>query len=111
MITWNYRVFREDDGEYAIREVFYSQDGVILGCTANAVEPYDRTLEELSQTLADFQSVLALPILTLDDIPQPATVPERKGETRTMSSEQLRAQLGLNSAHDKPFRTPNKKAI
>jgi hypothetical protein len=104
MITWNYRVFREDDGEYIIREVFYAEDGAILGCTANAVEPYGRTLEELSQTLADFQSALALPVLTLEDIPQPAALPERKVGSRTISSEQLRKQLGLAS------RTPSKKA-
>jgi hypothetical protein len=110
MITWNYRVFREDDGEYVIREVFYSEDGAILGCTANAIEPYGRTLEELAQTLADFQSALALPVLTVGDIPQPATVPERKRGSHSISSEQLRAQLGLTSSHDRSFRTPSKKA-
>ena len=46
MITWNYRVFREDDGDYVIREVFYGEDGAVLGCTENAVEPYGSTLEE-----------------------------------------------------------------
>ena len=110
MITWNYRVFREDDGEYIIREVFYAEDGAILGCTANAVEPYGRTLEELAQTLADFQSALALPVLTFADIPQPATALERKGQSRSISSEQLRVQLGLNSTPNKSFRTPRKKA-
>jgi hypothetical protein len=110
MITWNYRVFREDDGDYVIREVFYSEDGAILGCTANAVEPYGSTLEELAQTLSDFQSALALPILTVHDMPQPTTAPERKHGSHSISSEQLRVQLGLNSAHDEPFRTPSKKA-
>jgi hypothetical protein len=110
MITWNYRVFREDDGDYVIREVFYSEDGAILGCTANAVEPYGSTLEELAQTLADFQSALALPILTVHDIPQQTTVPERKRGSHSISSEQLRAKLGLNTVHDKSFRSPSKKA-
>jgi hypothetical protein len=110
MITWNYRVFREDDGDYVIREVFYGEDGAILGCTANAVEPYGSTLEELAQTLADFQSALALPVLTVGDIPQPATVPERKRGSHNISAEQLRAQLGLNSTHNTSFRTPSKKA-
>ena len=110
MMTWNYRVFREDDGEYVIREVFYGEDGAILGCTANAVEPFGSTLEELAQTLADFQSALALPVLTVDDIPQPSALPERKRGARTISSEQLRAQLGLNSTRDKSLRTPSKKA-
>jgi len=110
MITWNYRVFREDDGEYVIREVFYTEDGAILGCTANAVEPYGSTLEELAQALADFQSALALPVLTVGDIPQPATAPERKRGSHSISSEQLRVQLGLNPMYDQSFRTPSKKA-
>jgi hypothetical protein len=110
MITWNYRVFREEDGEYIIREVFYDEDGAILGCTANAVEPFGRTLEELAQTLVDFQSALALPVLTVGDIPQPATLPAQKQGVRTISSEQLRVQLGLSSTRDKPLRTPSKKA-
>lgn len=31
MITWNYCVFREANGDYIIREVFYGEDGSILG--------------------------------------------------------------------------------
>jgi len=42
MITWNYRVFREANGDYLIREVFYAEDGSILGCPENAVEPLNR---------------------------------------------------------------------
>jgi len=26
-MTWNYRVFRKDDGDYVIRKVFYAEDG------------------------------------------------------------------------------------
>jgi hypothetical protein len=46
MISWNYRVFQEADGDYVIREVFYTEDGEILGCTENPVEPFGRTLTE-----------------------------------------------------------------
>ena len=58
MITWNYRVFHEDDGDYVIREVFYAADGTILGCTAHAVEPIGRTLEELAQSIDEFKAAL-----------------------------------------------------
>jgi hypothetical protein len=109
MISWNYRIFREDDGEYIIREVFYSDDGAILGCTANAVEPYGRTLDELAQMIADFQSALTLPVLTLNDVPQPDTLPARK-RGAGLSSDQLRAQLGLASVSEKTIRKPHKKA-
>ena len=39
MMTWNYRVFQEEDGEYVVREVFYDEGGLIVTCTADAVEP------------------------------------------------------------------------
>jgi hypothetical protein len=110
MITWNYRVFREDDGDYVIREVFYAEDGAILGCTANAVEPYGHTMEELAQVLEDFQAALSLPVLSLNDIPGPATSPEQKRRSGAVSQEQLRAQLGLTSTLDRSLQKPNKKA-
>jgi hypothetical protein len=69
MMTWNYRVFREEDGDYIIREVFYAEDGSIVGCTANAVEPFGSTLEELAQSIEDFKAALTLPVLSLNDIP------------------------------------------
>jgi hypothetical protein len=30
MITWDYRVFRDEDDTYVIREVFYAEDGSIV---------------------------------------------------------------------------------
>jgi hypothetical protein len=36
----NYRVLREENGDYTIREVIYDDDGAVLGCTADPVEPY-----------------------------------------------------------------------
>lgn len=69
MITWNYRVFREDDGDYIIREVFYDEQGTILGCTADAVEPIGSSLAELAEDIGSFQEALNLPVLTLADMP------------------------------------------
>jgi hypothetical protein len=100
MMTWNYRVFREDDGDYVIREVFYTEDGAIISCTANAVEPFGSTLEELAQSIDDFKAALALPVLTLRDIPESAPTLEKQKNEKTLSHEQLRRQLGLNNAQD-----------
>jgi hypothetical protein len=101
MMTWNYRVFREDDGEYVIREVFYAEDGTIISCTANAVEPFGRTLKELAQSIDDFKAALALPVLTLKDIPEAAPTLDKQKNESTLSHEQLRRQLGLNDAQDR----------
>ena len=102
MMTWNYRVFQEDDGDYVIREVFYTEDGTIISCTANAVEPFGSTLEELAQSIDDFKAALALPVLTLKDIPESAPTLEKQKNGRTLSHEQLRRQLGVNDAQDCP---------
>jgi hypothetical protein len=48
MTTWNYRVFRGQKGEFVIREVFYDEVGAIIGCTADPVEPFGESLEELA---------------------------------------------------------------
>lgn len=96
MMTWNYRVFREEDGDYVIREVFYAEDDVIIGCTANAVEPLGRSIEELTTSIADFQAALALPVLTLADIPQPCMPRKNRANGKTFSSAEVRTQLGLS---------------
>ena len=95
MMTWNYRVFREEDGDYVIREVFYAEDGTLVGCTADSVEPFGSTLEELAQSLEDFNAALALPVLTLKDIPESSPKREKQKTGKTLSHEQLRIQLGL----------------
>jgi hypothetical protein len=113
MITWNYRVFREDDGDYVIREVFYAEDGSIITCTADAVEPFGSTLDGLAQSIEDFKAALALPVLTLADMPKAQPELERRKNGITISHEQLRARLGLDGTQappetDMPVR--NKKA-
>ena len=98
MITWNYRVFQEEDGDYVVREVFYAEDGTIVGCTANAVEPFGQSLEELTASIADFQAALALPVLTLANIPQPSMPRKARAKGKKFSSAEVRAKLGLSNS-------------
>lgn len=49
--------------------MFYAENGSILGCTENAVEPLRRTLEELAKDIEYFKQALEKPVLTLADIP------------------------------------------
>ena len=51
MMTWNYRVFLETNGDYIIREVLYDDDGGIIGCTEDAVEPKGRSLDDLAHDI------------------------------------------------------------
>lgn len=95
-MDWNYRVFQETNGDYVIREVFYGENGLILGCTAEAVEPSGRSLTELARDLESFMDALTLPTLTLEDIPtyrQPVDCqPARR---MAVPQEQLLAELSL----------------
>ena len=98
MTTWNYRVFREEDGDYVIREVFYDDDGAILGCTKAAVEPMGKSLDALAQDLSAFQEALQYPVLTAAEIDVAVAVrPMQPKARRTISHEELVAKLGLRN--------------
>lgn len=108
MMTWDYRVFREQDGAYVIREVFYDDDGSLLACTESAVEPMGESLNELAKDIDAFKEALKLPVLTLADIP---SRPKKKGNEnrgRNLTSEQLRAKLGLSTPPRNHRRAPQK---
>jgi hypothetical protein len=100
MMTWNYRVFREEDGDYVVREVFYDESGAIVTCTADAVEPMGSTLDELARCVDDFRGALALPVLTLKDIPEASPRSANQTPEKTAPQAELRARLGLESVPD-----------
>jgi hypothetical protein len=106
MMTWNYRVFREEDGDFVIREVFYAEDGSIITCTADPVEPFGNTLDELAQSIEDFKAALALPVLTLRDIPPSHPALERARSEKGIPLEDILAELGL----DTPAQTEGSQA-
>jgi len=104
MITWEYRVFRESDGAYVIREVFYNDDGTLAGCTESTVEPVGKSLVELAKDIDSFKAALKLPILKLADIPNPAKRKRPKERRANLTAEQVRVELGLAkpSSHHQP---------
>ena len=98
-MTWDYRVFREEDGDHGIREVFYDERGKILGCTQDAVEPLGKSLDDLAQELDLFQKALSMPVLTTGEV-DAAT---QKGSERsppkhkTVSRTELMKRLELDT--------------
>ena len=93
MITWNYRVFREGDGDYIIREVFYDENGAILGCTANAVEPIGQSLEGLAEDVESFQEALRLLVLTLAEMPPEPKERRVRDRTKNRSLDEVLREL------------------
>ena len=95
MITWDYRIFKEDNGDYIIREVFYDEEGCIIGCTEDGVEPFGQSLEDLAEQIEAFKQALTLPVLTLADIPLKQEAKKRQNNGQNISHEQLMVELGL----------------
>ncbi len=93
-MIWNYRVFREADGGLSIREVFYEQDGAILACGEPAQMEAD-SINELAELLDDLRAALALPLLTLNDVPASAEKPGARPEGQRLSHQAALAELGL----------------
>jgi hypothetical protein len=109
MMTWNYRVFREEDGDYVIREVFYAEDGSIITCTADPVEPFGSTLEDLAEAIEDFRAALALPVLTLSDMPDSPPELERWRSGKGIPFEDVLTELG-SVAQETPIRIMKDRA-
>ncbi|MEM6252851.1 MAG: hypothetical protein AAF821_08010 [Cyanobacteria bacterium P01_D01_bin.156] len=96
MISWNYRVFREENDDHIIREVYYDEKGAILSCTVNAVEPWGESLDALLKDIEDFKAATLLPILTLADVPVEGIRKKRqRNRAQNVSHEQLLAKLGI----------------
>jgi|GEM_PF-505205 len=98
MMTWEYRVFRETDGAYVLREVFYNDNGTLMGCTENAVEPMGESLKELAADIEWFKDALKLPVLTLADMPRPTERKIKKDRSGNRTLEQVSAELGLGKS-------------
>jgi hypothetical protein len=62
MSHWNYRVMVKD-GQFGVHEVFYTDDGVITGYTAQPVFPRAESAEELAKELGRYQRALGEPVL------------------------------------------------
>jgi hypothetical protein len=108
MMTWNYRVFREANGDHIIREVFYAEDSSVVGCTENAVEPFGESLDELAKDIEWFKEALELPVLTLADIPRPSRKGQKRNRSKNVSRKQLVAELTKPPKSERSRRSANK---
>jgi hypothetical protein len=67
-MIWTYRIFREKNGRYSIREVFYERDGRLLNYGKNPVAPIGSSLEDLMQLVAWFREAFDSPVLSVEAV-------------------------------------------
>ncbi|NEP41693.1 MAG: hypothetical protein F6K35_21650, partial [Okeania sp. SIO2H7] len=67
-MLWTYRVFRDDNERYSIRELFHSPDGTIIGYGKTPVAAVGASLEELIQMVEWFREAFDLPVLSLAEV-------------------------------------------
>ena len=101
-MLWTYRVFRDNQGRYSIREVFYDRDRTIINYGKRPATATDASLEDLQQLVCWFQEAFELPILELEevdkslvDVDNPSTIaPENQ---QNLSLKQVIAELDKES--------------
>lgn len=67
-MMWTYRVFRDCQDRYSIREVFYEGDRTMIDYSKEPVAVVGASFEELLQLVAWFREAFDLPVLSLEEI-------------------------------------------
>jgi len=97
-LTWDYRVFQTKEG-YVIGEVLCEEQGRIISCTRESVEPFGDSFEQLIRDIESVKDALNKPVLTYDDIDQVAYAEWKKAndeanaQGQNMTYEQLMVEL------------------
>jgi hypothetical protein len=98
-MTWTYRVFRDNQGRYSIREVFYNRDNQIVNYSRSPVAVVGASVEELMQLVQWFRQAFELPVLSLEEIDavitqQPSR--EQLDRSRNLSLKEVMAELATD---------------
>jgi hypothetical protein len=67
-MIWTYRVFRDREGRYSIREVFYERDNTIVAYGKAPIVVVGASLEELIQLVKWFKEAFDLPVLSVEEV-------------------------------------------
>ena len=98
-MIWTYRIFRDHNGRYSIREVYYEHDGRLITYGKNPVAPIGASLEDLIQLVQWFREAVDSPVLSLETVEAEVAarpVPTKKplsDHSQTLSFQQVLAQL------------------
>lgn len=97
-MIWTYRVFRDRQERYSIREVFYEQDGTIITYGKAPIVVVGTSLEELMQLVKWFREAFDLPVLSLEEVDAQIAVQPMKPKSdrsRNLSLKQVIAELAI----------------
>ncbi|MFB2978046.1 hypothetical protein [Microseira sp. BLCC-F43] len=96
-MIWTYRVFRDSQGRYSIREVFYHRESrMIIDYSKAPVAVVGSSVEELMQLVQWFKEAFDLPVLSLEEVDaemakQP--VQQQRDRSKNISLKQVLAEL------------------
>ncbi|BAZ10377.1 hypothetical protein NIES4071_21920 [Calothrix sp. NIES-4071] len=98
-MSWTYRVVRDNQGRYSIREVFYNRDKKIINYSKAPVAVVGASVQELMQLVQWFREAFDLPVLSLEDIDneistQPKT--NKSERSKNISLQQVIAELSTD---------------
>ncbi|MCG9886962.1 MAG: hypothetical protein MH825_15620 [Cyanobacteria bacterium] len=99
-MIWTYRVFRDRQGRYSIREVFCEGDSTIINYDKTPVSLMGASLEELMQLVQWFKEAFDLPVLSLESIDEQLAIHEAQPSPDYrdgLSIDQVMAELAADS--------------
>ena len=88
-MLWTYRVFRDNQGRYSIREVFYNRDRTIINYGKEPATANDVSLEDLQQLVRWFQEAFELPVLELEEVDKSLIDVENKSTNAQKSQKKI----------------------
>lgn len=100
-MIWTYRIFRDSDGRYSIREVYYEDDGSLISYGKKAAMPVESSFENLLQMVEWFREAFDVPVLSLAEVeseiathaPDASAQKDLSERAQTVPLKQLIAQL------------------
>lgn len=98
-MTWTYRVCRDSQGRYSIREVFYNRDNIIVNYSKTPVAVVGASVEELMQLVQWFREAFDEPVLSLSEIDAQIVQPQQQqsDRSRNLSLKQVIAELATDT--------------
>lgn len=68
MTFWNYRLFKNSNGDFSVREVYYNEKNEVEFWVDRPCSPFGEDLEEITSDINKFSEALIRPILDENEL-------------------------------------------